>query len=282
MGLTADGLPAIGDAIVLRTLLGALLAAGIAWAAQRARALSRSGAVAATVVGATCAAAGWDWAILLITFFITSTALGRVGEERRAARTRGIVAKGGARDARQVMANGGVFTAAALAYLVSPSPAWLAAGAGALASASSDTWATEVGALSSARPLHVLSWQRVAPGTSGAVTLLGTIASLGGALVIGFVAALLLWPSSVVVATVVGGFVGALADTILGAALQVRRWCDRCQSGTEQDIHTCGAGTRVVGGVSWIDNDAVNLLSVLVGAAVALLLFAAQESRSAS
>ena len=280
--MAADGARALADGLALRALLGLLLAAGISLLAWRTHALAPGGAVAATIVGAICATAGWDWAILLIAFFLTSTMIGRIQRERRVARTGRIVAKGGARDAGQVLANGGVFAAAALGYALSPSPAWLAAGAGALASASSDTWATEIGSLAEGDPVHVVTRQRVMSGTSGAVSGAGTLAALGGSLFIGLVAALLLWPSSVVIATVVGGFVGSLADTVLGAAVQVRRWCDRCDSATEQTLHVCGAATRVVGGVRWIDNDTVNLLSVLVGAAAALLLFAAQGFRFSS
>ena len=271
-----------GEDVALRALLGLVLAGAIAGSAWKLRALAPSGVVAATAVGAVCAAAGWDWAILLIAFFLTSTGLGRVRRDRRAAATGGVVAKGGARDARQVLANGGVFAAAAVGYLLWPSMGWLAAGAGALGSASSDTWATEIGSLSSRHPVHVLTGQRVAPGTSGAITSIGTVAAFGGALFIGLAAAALLWPSSVVFATVVGGFAGAFADTLLGATVQVRRWCDRCDSGTEQAVHVCGTATRVAGGVRPIDNDVVNLAAVLVGAAIAFVLFAVLESRFTS
>ena len=271
-----------GEDLALRALLGLILAGAIAGTAWKLRALAPTGVVAATAIGAACAGAGWDWAILLIAFFLTSTALGRVRRDRRAAATGRVVDKGGARDGLQVLANGGVFALAAIGYLVWPSPGWLAAGGGALASASSDTWATEIGSLAARRPIHVLTGQPVTPGTSGAITTLGTVASFGGALFIGLAAALFLWPSSVVIATVVGGFAGAFADTLLGATIQVRRWCDRCESGTEQAVHVCGSATRVAGGLRRIDNDVVNLLAVLVGAAIAFVLFAVLESRFTS
>ena len=278
----ADGAGVLDADVALRTLLGALLAAVIAGAAWRARALTASGALASTVVGGLCAAAGWDWAVLLIAFFLTSTALGRFRRDRRMALTSAVVAKGGARDAWQVLANGGIFAAAAVGHIISPSPGWLAAGAGALAAASADTWATEIGSLAGGRPIHVFSGQRVTPGTSGAVSAVGTLASFGGALFIGLVATLFLWPSPVVIASVVGGFAGAFGDTLLGAAVQVRRWCDRCDSGTEQPVHVCGSATRVIGGIRSIDNDAVNLLSTTVGAAIAFLLLAVQGFRTTS
>jgi uncharacterized protein (TIGR00297 family) len=259
-----------------RTIIGAVAAAAIAGAAWKARALTANGAIAAVIVGSACAAAGWGWAAMLIAFFLTSTGLGRIGRDRRALRTGGIVAKGGARDARQVLANGGAFALAALAWLVAPSPTWLAVGGGALAAAASDTWATEIGSLARGSPRHVITWQQVPTGTSGAVSIPGTLASVAGALLIGVLAAISGWPRLVILATVVGGIAGSAADSLLGGTLQVRRWCDRCDSGTEQSVHLCGSRTRVAGGIPWVDNDMVNLASILIGAATAALLIAAR------
>jgi len=274
--VAVDDIAFVLAAIGSRAATGTLIAAAIAVTAWKARALSAGGAVAAVVVGSICAAAGWDWGGMLIAFFLTSTLLGRIRSEYRARRIEGIVAKGGARDARQVLANGGIFAIAALGSLVSPSPGWLALGGGALATAASDTWATEIGSLAPGSPRHIFRGHPVPPGTSGAVSVWGSLASLAGALVIGGAQLIADWPPAVIVATVLGGVVGALIDSGLGATVQHRRWCDRCNSGTEQAIHGCGSATRAAGGVAWIDNDAVNLLSVLAGAATALILFAVQ------
>ena len=263
------------SAVATRAAIGGMVAAGIAVAALRARSLSPSGAVAAVITGIVCSAAGTSWAAMLIAFFVSSTALGRIRADVRARRIGAIVAKGGPRDARQVLANGGVFAAAALGHLMHPSTIWLAIGGGALAAAAADTWATEIGSLASQTPRDIVRWHPVAPGTSGGVTAVGTIASAAGGLFVGAMAALAGWPSPAVIATVGGGIAGALADSILGAAVQVRRWCDRCDSRTEQPVHLCGTDTRISGGVAWIDNDTVNLISVLVGGATALILLAA-------
>jgi uncharacterized membrane protein len=75
-----------------------------------------------------------------------------------------------------------------------------------------------------------------------------------------------------VAAVAMAGCAGALADTLIGATLQERRWCERCSLATERRVHDCGAPTRRVGGVAVLDNDAVNLTATLVGAATALLL----------
>ena len=242
---------------------------GIALVARRAHALSPSGAVAAVAVGTLCVAAGWSWGALLIAFFVVSTALSRFGRAEKAARTAGIVAKGGARDARQVLANGGFFTLAAVGSLVAPAAlAAAAAGAGALAAATADTWGTEVGTLARRPPRLVTTGRPVAPGTSGAVTLGGTVASVAGALLVAALAALAGWGAGAALGAFAGGLAGAAADTVLGATLQARRHCPRCDSPTERTIHGCGAPTRLVGGLPWFDNDGVNLASGLLGVAV--------------
>ena len=256
------------DTLTARIAIGGLLALAIALLARRAGSLAPSGAAAAVVVGTVCAAAGWGWGALLVAFFVASSALSRLGARRKEARTAGVVAKGGARDAWQVVANGGPFAAAALLSLLAPGEGWMVLGAGALAAATSDTWATEIGTLAGGAPRSILGLRPVPPGTSGGVTLAGTLAALAGA---AFVAALawgLRWPSAG--AILVGGIAGSTADSLLGATVQARRWCDRCGTGTERELHLCGAPTRRHGGLSWLDNDGVNLACALAGALAAL------------
>jgi uncharacterized protein (TIGR00297 family) len=227
------------------------------------------------VVGTTCVAAGWAWGALLIAFFVASSALSRFRAAQKEARTIAVVAKGGERDAAQVLANGGPFALAALGALLHPSPLWWAAGAGALAAATADTWATEIGTLVGHPPRSILTGRVVPAGTSGGVTLVGTLASLAGAAFLALLVAAVGWGGTTALATVAGGFGGALADSLLGATVQARRWCDRCDRGTERDVHDCGFPTRAAGGVPWLGNDAVNALSGLVGASLALAARAA-------
>jgi uncharacterized protein (TIGR00297 family) len=260
--------------VTARVAAGLLLATAIALAARRTGSLSSSGAVAAVVCGTLAVAAGWGWGVLLIAFFATSSALSRVGERRRAERTAGIVAKSGARDARQVLANGGIFAAAATAAIVVPWPGWLAAGAGSLAAATADTWGTEVGTLARRPPRLITTGRPVPPGTSGGVSAPGLAATVAGALFTGALLPALGAPARFGVAAAVGGVAGALADSLLGAVAQERRRCPRCAASTEQRIHGCGTPTERTGGWGWLDNDAVNLLCGGTGAAVALLIAA--------
>ena len=262
--------------MTVRVLAGLLLALTVALAARRAGALSVGGTAAAIVVGALAVAAGWAWGALLIAYFVASIALSRLRSTEKAQRTGDVVAKGGARDAFQVVANGGLFAVTALAGASlgtesAAAGALTAAALGALAASTADTWATEIGSLATRPPRSILTWRPVAPGTSGGVNLLGMLAMLAGAAFIAF-GARALAIAVPVAAVVLAGFLGAIADSIVGATLQDRRWCDTCQKSTERMIHGCGTPTRHAGGITIVDNDLVNLIATFAGAAIAALL----------
>jgi uncharacterized protein (TIGR00297 family) len=240
--------------------------------ARRTRSLSPGGAVTATLVGGVAIAAGWSWGALLIIYFVASTALSRVGRAEKERRTASILAKGGERDAIQVLANGAIFAGAALAMIVRPDVHWLALGAGSLAASAADTWATEVGTLRGGEPRSILTWRKVPPGTSGAVSMLGTMAAVSGAAFIGAAAIGIGWPPYIAGYVLAGGIAGSLIDSMLGATMQARRWCDACTRETERAVHDCGSATRPLRGLGWLDNDVVNFLSNAAGGLLAALL----------
>lgn len=257
--------------VIGRTIIGLVIAAGIAFTARRLGALGTGGAVAALSLGTIAIAAGWSWGALLIAFFVGSSILSRIGDEEKQLRTADVVAKGKERDAIQVLANGGVFGVAALLWLLFPSAAWLALGGGALAAATADTWGTEVGTLSAAPPRMITTWDAVPPGTSGAVSAAGIVATVCGAAFIALLTRLASWPEDVGMAVMLGGISGALADSFLGAWLQARRYCPVCETSTERHVHRCGTRTNEAGGVVWLDNDVVNLLAAVIGGGIALV-----------
>jgi uncharacterized protein (TIGR00297 family) len=248
----------------------------VALAAQRAHSLNTAGTVAAIALGTAAVAAGWGWGVLLIAYFAASIALSRLRGTEKALRTSAVVAKGGARDAVQVLANGGLFAAAALlTTLTSLTPAArsiaVAIALGALAASAADTWATEIGSLATRPPRSIVTGRPVAPGTSGGVNVSGILAMIAGGAFVALGARALAIEAPIV-AVVVGGVSGALADSIVGATLQDRRWCDSCQASTERTVHSCGTQTRHAGGLAMVDNDFVNVIATLVGGAVASLL----------
>jgi uncharacterized protein (TIGR00297 family) len=255
---------------VTRAAAGLLIAAAITALARRASALSIAGALAAVIVGVLAMSAGWDWGLLLIAFFVSSSALSRAGAGIKEARAHGMLEKQGARDAAQVAANGGLFALAAVLFMLDPWSGWRAAGAGALAAATADTWGTEIGMLSGSEPRSITTWQRVPHGQSGGVTVVGLAATVGGGVFVGLLSWLLGWPMAVALGATVGGVLAAMADSVMGALWQARRRCPRCDVVTERRVHQCGALTEHAAGAAWLHNDGVNALAGVLGAGVAI------------
>ncbi len=237
----------------------------------RLRLLSASGAIAATAFGLCLLVLGdGRWLGLALAFFIPSSALSKVGRGRKEdAGAR--VEKGSRRDAGQVLANGGAAWLALGLYALWPGEVWALGFAGALAAASADTWATEVGGLSRKMPRMITTGRPVPPGTSGGVTLLGSGASLAGALFIALVAQALGLASGWGVAIVVlAGVIGSLTDSIAGATVQAL-YQDGDGSVTERH-ETAGQPHVLIRGAAWITNDVVNLVATLAGLATAAAL----------
>jgi uncharacterized membrane protein len=189
-----------------------------------------------------------------------SSALGRL-LPRRASTADALDAKGERRDARQVVANGGV---AAVALHGAPVLAtWTVTAA--LAAAAADTWATAFGMRAGARPRLLLFGPTVAPGTNGGMTWVGCAGALCGALAVGVAASLAMMDPLLAVAAAAAGVAGMAFDSLLGATAQGRHHCPRCNLPSDWRRHRCGASTTHVGGVAWLDNDLVNLCATALG-----------------
>ena len=258
--------------MIVRAFAGLLLAASVSVFARKARSLTTGGAIAATFVGTVAVAAGWNWGALLILYFVSSTLLSRSGRALKEQRTASIVAKGGERDFIQVLANGATFTGAAVAMIVRPDVRWIALGAGSLAAAAADTRAPEIGTLYGGEPRSIVTWRRLPTGTSGGVSAIGTLAVVSGAMFIAVLAKLFGATPAVARHVALGGVVGALIDSLLGATIQARRRCVVCERETERTTHDCGAETRHLRGSAWLDKDMVNFLSSAAGGLLAALL----------
>ncbi|MEW6030728.1 MAG: DUF92 domain-containing protein [Chloroflexota bacterium] len=266
----------------MQLFLGFLLALLIAFLAHRAHSLNRSGALAAGFVGTVIfGIGGWQWAILLLAFFITSSALSRAFKKRKQGLNEKY-SKGHERDAGQVFGNGAVATLFAALHGLFPEALWPWLGfAAALAAVNADTWATELGVLNPHPPRLITNGKAVEKGTSGAISLVGTLAALAGSALIGLLAAALA-PSGgtspaveapVFLLVTFAGLIGSLFDSLLGATVQAIYYCPTCQKETERyPLHTCGTATVQVRGWKWLDNDWVNFACGAAGAVVVALI----------
>ena len=271
-----------GSSRPVRLFLGFLFSSMVGLLAYRRRSLSRSGVAGAIVIGTTTVGmGGWSWGLTLIFFFVSSSFFSHFRAREKMVTAEDKFSKGSQRDLLQVTANGGVATALALGYALSSErnlQQRLQAGyIGALATATADTWATELGVLSSRPPRLITTGKLIAPGTSGGTTLLGTASSATGALALGTFYWLLQRrrrKENIVLPFIalVSGLLGSLFDSFLGATLQTMYFCPTCYKETERRIHNCGSKTQFLRGLPWMNNDVVNFLSTLFGAVVAMLL----------
>ena len=268
--------------VALRLLLGLVLALAIGWAGYVRGSLSGSGVAGAVVLGTLIfGLGGLAWGALLVVFFVSSSALSHYKASRKVAVAQAF-SKGGRRDLWQTLANGGVGALAALGNALWPHPLWWAGFVGALATVNADTWATELGVLSRAAPRLITTGWPVLAGTSGGLTAAGTLAALGGAALIGLVAAgfglaagqpggAAAW---LLLVAALAGLLGSLFDSLLGATVQAIYYCDACGKETERHpLHGCGAPTRRLRGWRWMNNDWVNFISAVGGAGAAVVFW---------
>jgi len=225
---------------VMDWLLGLLISGVIAFVAYRRNRLDRAGAYSAVVVGTVIyVTGGWLFTGMMLFFFASANVLSRWSKE-----------KSSPRNARQVLANGGVATLLSVLFYLTNDSFYIVVYASSIAVATADTWASELGALSPTLPRHLLNFQPVPHGTDGGVTWIGLLASIAGALSI----SLFVGGSLIVL---IAGVVGSLLDSFFGV-FQVK----------PKTLHEA---TKELQGIPWLTNDMVNFLSQVVVITVLLI-----------
>ncbi len=254
-----------GGTPVVRVLLGLLFGSLAGYLSYRAKLLTGRGAVAAAALGSLILSAGGaQWALPLLGFFIPSSLISRFSESRRPDISR-LPSKNSRRDAIQVLCNGGPGGALAILWIFMKTETIYLAYLGALAAAAADTWATEVGTLSSSRPVLVSTFRAAERGTSGAISFSGTMGGLVGAATVCLSA--VPWidgPLAPLSLVLMAGMAGMLVDSALGATVQASYACPECGKRTEVETH-CGVQTSLAGGVPWMSNDSVNVFCSMTG-----------------
>lgn len=221
----------------------------VAVAGRRARTVSRSGALGGFVIGvliyACLGLAGW---LLLLAAFVIASLTSRVGLRRKT--ILGIAEeRKGERGVGNAIANCGVAVVAGILAVTTPyhDLAVLAA-VTALATGGSDTVASELGKAWGQHTFLIIGFRRVAPGTSGGISLEGTLGGLIAAFVLTAVAFLGgLIPAGLMGVAVLSATIGSFVESALGATLE---------------------------GPGILNHDALNFLNTAVAACVAVLIAA--------
>lgn len=185
--------------------------------------------------------AGTNWLLLIILFLVMSLLATKYSKKYKMS----LGEFEGRRTSKNVISNGVVacFMAAFGGYYLP----FVGGFIGAIATATSDTLASEIGVLDQ-NPRLITTFQKVNPGTNGAVSVLGTAVGMAGAAVIGIAAYFLgIMPNalSAILVSIISGTVGCFMDSILGALFENQ---------------------------GWITNEHVNLIATVVGAIVGILL----------
>ncbi len=276
------------NSVIWRLVAGLALSALIGLVAYRKQALSGSGVIGAIGTGSCIFGfGGWVWGLTLVAFFIYGTLLSRFKERQKEKVAAEKFEKGSRRDLGQALANGGAGAILAALFFFSPDSGWLFAGfIGAIATVNADTWATELGVLSRAAPRLITTGCKVSPGTSGGVTALGTLATLLGGFAIGLTVWALLIGKSwlqpgldwarfwwVLPVGAIAGLVGSLADSLLGATIQAMYTGAASGQATEKKFDRQNRPNTYRRGWPFMNNDAVNFSSSVIGAAAASALY---------
>ncbi len=259
------------QAPVDQVLLGISFGLIIAALSYAARFLTLSGSVSTFLLAAVMYGfGGWKWTIPILVFFILSSLLSVYGK-RAKVDLASVFEKSSTRDHGQVAANGGVAGVLLLVQYAFPGIDLYPAFIGSIAAVTADTWGTEVGVLSKGETVSLTTFRPVPRGTSGGVSLAGTMAGAAGAFLIAALGSQWVSSTALLIAGLIGGVSGSVADSIIGETLQARFRCSVCGKETERHIH-CGTGAVHVSGKRSLRNDTVNVLCAVVGAAVTYLL----------
>ncbi len=242
----AEPIRAASALVASRAVPAVALNVAVAGLGYLAGTVTISGAVVGAIIGGAVflgtGAAGW--ALLLASFLMASVTT-RLGLRRKTAA--GIAeARGGRRGPANAIANTSLAAFASLIALGMPDPrlAHLAM-VTALATSASDTVASEVGKAWGRITWLVVGFRRVPAGTSGAVSVEGTAAGVGSALLLAWLAAgvgLISYEWTVGVAA--AATIASLIEGVLGATFE--------RSGV-------------------LNNDALNFVNAAIGAGLALV-----------
>lgn len=248
----------------LRWLAAAVFGCAIVPFMLRMRWLDLPGALCGGLIaGVAVGLGGWAWIIPAAVFFSLTSVLTAYRRPTRA---------GGMRTMSQVAVNAGLpVLVPVIGYAVTRDPVWYAVSIGGIAAGIADSWASEIGRFSSREPLSLRTFGRVAKGTSGAVSPLGSAATVLGALAVGCFGALFGGWAMVPVG-LAAGTLGSLVDTAIGASVQARFACASCGATVEDALH-CGTPTQPSSGWRWVGNDMVNAFANVSGMVVGFGVF---------
>jgi uncharacterized protein (TIGR00297 family) len=232
---------------VLRLLLTLLFMIFLGYTLGRVQLADVSGVLSGILMGLLIVSfTDFRWFVLILSFFVIGGVFTKYKYDYK--RAIGIAQEGGgARGYRNVFGNGLVALVCAIAFGITGNALLVTAYIGAVATATGDTLASEIGQTYRKLPRLITDLKLVQHGTDGGITTLGEYSALAGAGAIAIIAVLLgVGAFNTMVPVILGGFFGANVDSVLGAVLERRHY---------------------------LTNSSVNLLATVAGALAAVVIF---------
>lgn len=259
--------------MLIDLIIGLLISGFIAVLAYLKHSLNLSGFIASIVMGTLIYMFGGIVLFsTLIAFFISSSLLTKLHEKKAKDLSKG-------RNYIQVISNGLVATLFSVLYYFLNTEIFLIAAVAAIATSNADTWASEIGILSKGKTRNITNFKEVAKGVSGAISGLGTLASIGGSLFIGLIFGILYYLTNnglletIIFYTLVisiCGVLGCLVDSFLGSIVQAKYIGLESNNITEKKFLP-NEQVLLHSGYQIITNDAVNFLSSLFASILTLI-----------
>ncbi len=261
------------SASIYQFIMGLVLALLISVISIRFKLLTVSGGVAVFILAFLIFGfGGWKWTAPILAFFIASSILSNL-RERKNPIVSEYFEKPGSRDFYQVAANGGMGGILVICSYFFPGTVWFPVYAGIVASACADTWGTEIGTMSEHKTYNILRFRAVEQGASGGVSIAGLAGSLSGAFFISLISVLWIDINQIdfILLITIAGFSAGIFDSIMGALFQAQYKCSECSRILDGKTH-CGVSAVKYRGISFINNDFVNLAAGIFGGIIVFSL----------
>ncbi len=255
-------------------LIGIILSLIVVLISVKLKFLTLDGGIATFLLAANVfGLGGLKYTIPILTFFVLSSLLSKIKNINKS-KAELYYEKSGVRDWGQVMANGGIAGIIVIANSIFSNEVFYILYVASIATVCADTWSTEIGTLIKTNTYNVLSLKKISPGESGGVSVIGTIGGILGSIVVFFSAISYSKYDNLKFFLIIllSSFLGNLVDSLLGATLQAKYQCSICGKITESKIH-CKIDTKFVKGISYINNDTVNVVASLIGVLFSLITY---------
>lgn len=233
------------------------------------RVLTKGGLILAIILDAVVSLTLGNFGfVLLAVFLFGSVAVDKIKKRKR--NDDSITEKGECRDSVQVLANGLIPMLMAVLFSITTEKAFLVGYVAALAEAFADTCASGLGVYSNST-FDIFKMKKIKSGLSGGMSVVGTIASLIGAVSLCALSFVFVSDLKILLIASSAAFLGSIFDSFLGSLFQIKYKCRVCNEIIERKVH-CNKFCKKHSGFEFFDNDVVNLFSGAFAAALATLI----------